>query len=181
DLAQQFGVKRVISVGGVLGGVPHTKEPTVSCTISDARLKAEMGTYAVRFSNYEGPSTFNAMLVAMCRERGLEAIQLTGRAIFYPDFNIVVKRDARAMYAILVRLRRLLGIDLDLSDLRKEGQELAERLDLMVSQNPRLSSYIRELERSFEEIRYEEPLKGTPEDFVRDAEEFLRRQHEKDA
>jgi len=180
DLAQQFGVKRMYSVGAVLGGVPHTKEPTVSSSISNLKLKEELEKYAVRFSNYQGPATFNSILVAAFAHRGIEAVHMTARAIYYPEFNIAVPHDSKAMYSLLRRLRSLLQISLDLSDLEKQSQELEEKLSSMVSQSPRLRDYIRELEANFEEMRYEEPIEGSPEDFVRGVEEFLRQRREED-
>jgi len=180
DIAQQFGVKRMYSVGAVLGGVPHTKEPTVSCSISDLKLRTELERYAVRFSGYEGPATFNSMLVAAFARRGIEAMHMTGRAIYYPEFNIAIPHDPKAIYSLLRRLRRLLRISLDLSDLEKQCQELEEKLNFMVSQSPRLRDYVQELEGSFEEMRYEEPIEGSPEEFVKGVEEFLRQRRKEE-
>ncbi len=174
DMAQEFGVRRMYSVGAVLGGVPHTKEPTVSCSISDQKLKTELERYAVRFSGYQGPATFNSVLVAAFAGRGIEALHMTGRAIYYPEFNIAIPRDPKAIYSLLRRLRRLLRISLDLSDLEKQSQELEEKLSFMVGQSPRLRDYVQELEGNFVEMRYEEPIEGSPEEFVKGVEEFLR-------
>ncbi len=181
DLAQQFKVKRVYSVGGVMGGVPHTREPAVSCGVSDPVLKEELDKHAVRYSNYEGPSTFNGILLTACQKRGVEAVHMTGRSIYYPDFNIVIPYNPKVIHTILMRLNKMLGIGLDLSDLKKAGQELEEKLNFMAEQSPQLRRHIEELERNYAELKYEEPIQGAPEDFVRDAEEFLRQHREGDA
>ena len=44
--------------------------------------------------------------------------------------------------------------------------------------NAEFRHYITELEQSFTGEPYDEPIEGPVEDFVRDAEEFLRRQRE---
>jgi proteasome assembly chaperone (PAC2) family protein len=168
------------SVGAILGGVPHTKEPTVSCSVGDSSLKAELGRYAVRFSNYEGPATFNNILVAAFARRGIEAVHMTGRAIYYPEFNIAIPHDPKAIYSLLRRLRRMLSISPDLSDLEKQSRELEEKLNFMVSQSPRLRDYVQELEGNFEELRYEEPIEGAPEEFVKGVEEFLQQRREEE-
>ena len=180
DLAQEFGVKRMYSVGAVLGGVPHTKEPTVSCAISDVRLKEELERYTVRFSNYEGPSTFNSALVAAFGQRGIEAVHMTGRAVYYAEVSVAIPHDPKTIYALLRRLRRLLRIELDLSDLERQSRELEDKLNFMVSQSTRLRDYVQELERNYVEMRYEEPIEGAPEEFVRGVEEFLRQRREED-
>ncbi|OGO03559.1 MAG: hypothetical protein A2Y60_05500 [Chloroflexi bacterium RBG_13_54_9] len=74
----------------------------------------------------------------------------------------------------------MLRISLDLSDLEKQCQELEEKLNFMVSQSPRLRDYVQELEGSFEEMRYEEPIEGSPEEFVKGVEEFLRQRRKEE-
>lgn len=180
DFAQKLKVKMIYSVGGVLGGVPHTKEPQVSCSVSDAKLKEMLGQYAVKFSNYTGPGTFQSYLVANCPTWGIPAIHLTARAFYYPDVSVGVGFNPKAIRALLLRLTRLLDIDLDLSDLVKAGHELDEKLDSIVKEDVELQSYVRELEREYTEVRFEEPLHGKLEDFVRDAEEFLRKSQQAD-
>lgn len=176
DLAQSLGVVRVYSVGSVLGGVPHTREPAISCTLSHRELKEEIDQYQVRYSSYEGPSTFNVALLFHCRERGLEAVQLTGRAVYYPEFGIVVSYNPAVILALVRRLEGILGLELGLSDLEEASRDLVERLNTMVGQSSQLRSYVEELERNFVEMRYERPIKAAPEEIVRGAEEFLKRQ-----
>lgn len=179
-VAEQFGVTRVYSSGGVLDAVPFTREPTVSCSVSDARLREEVGAFAVRFSNYKGPATFNSVVVAACKQKGMEAVHLTARSIYYPEFNITVPNNPKAIHAIVRRLNHLIGLGLDLSDLDRANKELEDKLQFMVSQSPELRKHIEELERNYVEYRYKEPIDGAPEDFVKDAEEFLRRQRGED-
>ncbi len=175
-VAQQLGVHRMYSVGGVLDTSPHTREPIVSCSLSDLSLKAELASYTVSYSNYKGPSTFNSALMAAWRQQGLEAIHLTGRSTYYPEFNISIPHNAKVIHALLRRLNRLIGLGLDLSDLEEAGRELQAKLDGIVARNAKLKRYVEELERNFVEVRYNEPIEGEPEEFVDDVEEFLRRQ-----
>ena len=44
----------------------------------------------------------------------------------------------------------------------------------MASQNPKFQAYVEELEKDFNELKYEEPLEMSPDEAVRLAEEFLR-------
>lgn len=179
NFAEKMKVKRIYSVGGVLGGVPHTRQPQVSCSVSHPELKKALAPYAVRFSNYTGPGTFQSYLVAICHKFHMPAIHLTARAVYYPEFSIGISFNPKAIHALLQRLTRLLDMDLDVSDLVQAGLELEAKLNSMAKQNPKLQSYVEELERNYTELKLEEgPLKGQPEDFVRDAEEYLRRTRE---
>lgn len=175
NLAERLGVVGVYSVGAVLGGVPHTREPSVSCAISDPALKRELDKYKVRYSSYEGPSTFSTAMLVQCRERGLKATHFNGRAVYYPEFGIVIAYNPSVILALLRRLCGLLNLELDLSDLEAASRELAERLNSLVAQSSKLREYVEELERNFVELRYEPPITGAPEEIIRDAEEFLRR------
>ncbi|MBI4287636.1 MAG: PAC2 family protein [Chloroflexi bacterium] len=177
EFAQRLKVKRIYSVGGVLGGVPHTRKPQISCSISEPKLREALSPYGVKFSGYTGPGTFQSYLLANCREYELQGIQLTARAFYYPDVTIGVAFNPRAIHALLQRLASLANIELDLSDLLTAAKELEEKLDAIVGENAELQSYVKELESQYTEVKFDEPLKGRPEDFVRDAEEFLKRGH----
>lgn len=174
ELARQLGVVRLYSTGGVLGGVPHTKEASVSAIVSHPSLKDELASYAVRYSNYEGPATFQSYLVHAFGQAGLEAIHFTARALYYPEFNIAFPRDPKAILGILRRFKGLLGISLDLSDVVRAEEEVVAQIEEAANQNPGLRRYVQQLEESFVEMKYQEPLLGQPEDFVQSAEEFLR-------
>jgi proteasome assembly chaperone (PAC2) family protein len=176
SLVEQMGIKRVYSVGGVLDATPHSREPIVSCGLSDLALKAELENYAVTYSNYKGPSTFNSALLYACSRKGIEAIHLTGRCTYYPDFNISIPHNPKVIYALLRRLNRLIGMGLDLSDLDQASREMEARLNGIMARNARLKRYVEELEKNFVEVPYSEPIEGTAQDFVDDVEEFLRRQ-----
>ena len=180
NLALEFRVKRLFSFGGVLAKAPHTKEPIVSCSVSDAKLKEVVSSYAVQFSNYEGPATFNSAVVAACKEKGIDAIHMTARALYYPEFNIAVPHNPKVIFALVRRLNRLLNLKLDLSDLEQESRELEDRLNSLVSQSAPLRDYVRELEESYQELRFEDSAEAAPEDLIKGVEEFLRRQRETD-
>jgi proteasome assembly chaperone (PAC2) family protein len=173
-LADELAVARVYLLGGVLDKTPHTREPGVTCACSSEHLREEMQPYGVQFSEYEGPGSFSTTLLHICRGRGKEAVSLTARASYYPEFNIVISRNPKTIRTLVRRLNHLLCLNLDISDLDTEADELEEKLNLMASQNPNLQAYIEGLEKDFLEVKYEEPLEMSPDEAVRIAEEFLR-------
>lgn len=176
DFATELGVKRIYMPGGVLDKVPHTREPLVSCHVSDPKLKPEMDAYSVQYSGYEGPGSFGTTLTHFCQGRGMELVALTARSTYYPEFNIILAENAKAIRAILRRLRRLLGINLDLSQIDRASRDLESKLNFMTSQNHRLRSYVAELEKNYVELVYEEPLDITGNEAVEIAQELLRKE-----
>jgi len=173
-VAEEFAVARIYFLGGVLDKIPHTREPIVSCACSSAELKEEMQQYSVRFTNYEGPGRFGTMLLQVCQDRGMEMVSITARATYYPEFNIVIAHNPKTIRALVRRLRHLLCLDLDLSDLDKQAEEYEVKLGFMAGHNPEFRTYIEELEKDFVEVKYEEPLDISPDEAVEMAEEFLK-------
>jgi len=178
DFAAELGVQRIYLPGGVLDQTPHTREPAVSCYVSNPALKAEMSAHALQFSAYEGPGSFGTTLAHFAAQRGTELVALTARSTYYPEFNIVLAENAKSILAILKRLRRLLGITLDLSPMEEAGRDLEGKLNFMMGQNAELRAYVAELEKNYVERRYQEPLDITAGEAVEIAEEFLRKEDE---
>ena len=177
-VAEEFAVIRIYLLGGVLDKTPHTREPGVSCACSSDQLKEEMRKYSMQFSNYEGPGSFSTTLLRICQDRRGQMVSLTTRATYYPEFNIVIPHNPKAIRAVVSRLNHLLCLNLDISDLDKQAEEFEAKLDFMASQNPAFQTYIEELEKDFIEVTYEEPLEMSPDEAVRLAEEFLKGKRE---
>ena len=68
----------------------------------------------------------------------------------------------------------MLGLNLDLSDLDKEVGNLQDKLASVARKNVQFAAYIKQLEKDFAEVKYEEPLEISPDEAVRLAEEFLK-------
>jgi len=175
SVANEFGVARIYLLGGVLDKTPHTREPGVSCACSSAELREEMLKYGTYYSHYEGPGSFGTTLLHSCRQKQMPMVILIARATYYPEFNIIIPRNPKAIRAVVRRLSSLLRLYLDISDLDREAEELEAKLDFMASHNPEFQAYVEELEKDFTEVRYEEPLDISASEAVRLAEEFLRK------
>ena len=178
NTAKEYSVVRIYVLGGVLDKTPHTRESGVFCACSSKQLREEMQKYGMQSSNYEGPGSFSTTLLHFCQRKRMPMVSMTARASYYPEFNIVIPRNPRAIKAIVVRLNSLLRLNLDLSDLEQEGKELEAKIDFMASHNTEFRNYIEELEKEFAEVKYEEPLDITANEAVQIAEEFLKGKRE---
>ncbi|MFC1908258.1 PAC2 family protein [Chloroflexota bacterium] len=174
SVAEEFGVIRVYTLGGVLDRTPHTREPGVSCSCSSSQLKEEMRKYVIGFSNYRGPGSFGTTLLHVCQGKKMPMVGFITRSTYYPEYNIVIPRNPRSIRALMVRLNALLHLGLDISDLDRESEELEAKLGLMASQNPEFKNYVAELEKDYFEVGYEEPLNLSANEAVEIAEEFLK-------
>jgi proteasome assembly chaperone (PAC2) family protein len=159
DVARQFRAPRIYSLGGIFDQVPHTRKTRIVATVSHPRLKDELKTFA-RFTDYEGPSSFNTMLISAAREQGLEAAGISARTPLYiQDLN------AKACYDLLKNVATLAGLGIDLSDLRAAGETLVEMMDRAFNQNATALEQLKKLEEQFDAAAGEEPLRAPGEDY----------------
>jgi proteasome assembly chaperone (PAC2) family protein len=159
DVARQFQAPRIYSLGGILDQVPHTRQTRIMATVSHPRLKDQLKTFA-RFTDYEGPSSFNTMLLSAAREQGIEMAGISARTPLYiQDLN------TKACYDLLKNVIALAGLDIDLSDLRVAGAALVEMMDRAFSQNATALEQLKKLEEQFDATIGEEPLQTQGEDY----------------
>jgi proteasome assembly chaperone (PAC2) family protein len=178
NLAADFGVARIFTLGGVLDKTPHTKEAGVSCACSSKELRQEMMKYAMQSSNYEGPGSFSITMLHLSQQRKMPFVSIIARSTYYPEFNVVIPRNPKAIKAIVLRLDSLLHLNLDISDLDQEADELEVKLNFMASHNREFQTYIEELEKEYTKVKYEAPLDITGNEAVQLAEDFLKETRE---
>ncbi|MBM4315532.1 MAG: hypothetical protein FJ122_16670, partial [Deltaproteobacteria bacterium] len=156
---RQFKVPRIYSLGGIFDQVPHTRKTRILATVSHSHLKDELKTFA-RFTDYEGPSSFNTMLLSLAREEGIEMAGVSARAPLYiQDLN------AKACYDLLRNVLASAGFGIDLRDLRVTGEALVEMMDTAFSQNTTALEQLKRLEEQFDATVGEEPLQVQGEDY----------------
>ncbi len=159
DVARQFQASRIYSLGGIFDQVPHTRQTRIMATVSHPRLKDELKTFA-RFTDYEGPSSFNTMLLTIAREQGIEMAGISARTPLYiQDLN------TKACYDLMKNVITLAGLDIDLSDLRVTGEALVEMMDKAFSQNATALEQLKKLEEQFDATIGEEPIQAQGEDY----------------
>ena len=173
-LSEKLSVSRIYMLGGVLDETPHKKEPNVSCACSSDELKEEMNKYAVQFSSYEGPGSFATSMLYTGQNKGLDVVNMTVRATYYPEYNIIIPRNPKSIRAITRRLNTLLRLKLNFTDLDKEVDNFEDKLEFMASQSARFRNYVEELEKNYVERIYLEPLELSADEAVRMAEEILK-------
>ena len=75
-VANETGCTMVVTLGALLGDVPHTRRVRVTGTATDPDL---VGTLGLVPSRYEGPTGIVGVLNDACREAGIEAGVLAHR------------------------------------------------------------------------------------------------------
>jgi proteasome assembly chaperone (PAC2) family protein len=173
-LAGDLAATRLYAFGAILDRSPYAREPRITCTCTSAKVKEEMTKFNVGFSNREGAATVNQLLVYACQKRGLDAVNMTARTSYYPEFNVAIEYSPKSIKAVLVRLNDLMHLGLDFDELDEGVKEITGKLDQARQQNAQFNTYIEELEKNYEEMPYQQTLDMSANEAIQLAEELLR-------
>jgi proteasome assembly chaperone (PAC2) family protein len=145
SLCLEFGVRMIYFIGSVAGLVPHTREPRMLCSVSDAKLKEIFERYGVKFANYEGPASFVTYLTANCKQHGLSMASLVATIPAYVQGN-----NPKCVEAVTRRLAGILGLQIELDDMRDVSDEFEKKLTEVVQDQPELAANISKLEEDYD-------------------------------
>jgi proteasome assembly chaperone (PAC2) family protein len=145
ELAHRAGVRRVLFVGSFGGSVPHTREPRLYVTCSDAGLLPEFERYGLRRTGYEGPGSFTSYLLTRAPAAGLEMVSLVAEIPGY-----LQGRNPMSIEAVTRRLAKILQLPLDLGSLRAESTEWELQVSQAVDRDKKLTKMVRQLEEAYD-------------------------------
>ena len=161
------GGKRIYSIGGLSDYVPHTRDVIVSAVVNHPRLREEFEEYGLEFITYKGQADIHTLLSTV-PDDGLDVISLWGRAPVY------LSRNPQVDYALLRKLVPILGLDLDLEDLRMSSQTFEEKINDRVRQVSEIRDMVGRLEDAYDKRMKVEPQDN--EEIIKGIEEWLKRQ-----
>jgi hypothetical protein len=145
ELARAVGVGRLLFVGSFGGAVPHTREPRLYVTCSEAGLLPEMERYGLRRTGYEGPGSFASYLMARAPAAGL---QMTSLAAEIPGY--LQGTNPLCIEAVTRRLAKILRLPLDLAALRAASTEWELEVSAAVEKDEELAGRVRQLEEAYD-------------------------------
>jgi proteasome assembly chaperone (PAC2) family protein len=167
NAVRELRVRRVAVVGGVYASTPYDKDRNVSCTYSLPRMKEELATYAIRFSNYEGSVSIGSYLVDHAERDKVEYFSFYGFVPAYefsqsglPIQGLRIENDYRSWYEIMRRFNYMFDLGFDLSDLARQSDDLTASMDEKVEELKkkmpqfRLSEYLERLAKEYEELSF---------------------------
>ncbi|HOA99364.1 MAG TPA: PAC2 family protein [Candidatus Atribacteria bacterium] len=144
-LGKEFGVKRIYFIGSVSGLIPHTREPRVTCSVSDERLKKELEGYNLYFNDYEGPASITTLLTLMAPQKGVEMINLVVEIPMY-----IQATNPKGISSALGILSSLLNLPLVGEDLVNMSEEFDRNVEQLVKKYPDLVERIKKLEENYD-------------------------------
>jgi predicted ATP-grasp superfamily ATP-dependent carboligase len=174
DLAEALGVQVVVTMGALLGDVPHTRPVAMSGHASDAALLERLGIQA---SSYEGPTGIVGVLHTACAQAGLPSASLWAAVPHY----VAAASNPKAALALLRRIEVLIGVSVDVSELETSAADYERQVGMAVRSDPDIQAFVERLEQAADSEEQDIPEDVPSGDIL--ASEFQRflRQRGRDA
>ncbi|MGH7344952.1 MAG: PAC2 family protein [Candidatus Rokuibacteriota bacterium] len=180
DLAERCGVKRIVSLGALLAGAPHTRPVRVTARSTDPGWRSLVEAWGIyRRPTYEGPTGISTVLLDAADRRGISHLGLMGQAPHYLQNN----ENPAAIQALMVYVARLLNLSPDMSHFAEAIQEFRTQCDREVARNKASREHVQQLEQQYDATAGEEP-QGLPsgeldsDKLMQELQDFLRKQRE---
>jgi predicted ATP-grasp superfamily ATP-dependent carboligase len=141
DLAEALGVQVVVSLGALLGDVPHTRPVSLTGHASDAALLERLG---IQGSTYEGPTGIVGVLHTACAQAGLPSASLWATVPHY----VAAAANPKAALALLRRVEVLIGVSVDVSELESAAGDYERQVGLAVQSDPDIQAFVERLEQA---------------------------------
>jgi proteasome assembly chaperone (PAC2) family protein len=139
-LAKELGIRRVVLLGAFLAEVVYSRPVNVTGFSSTPDWMQRLG---VEPSAYQGPTGIVGVLAERLAADGAEVLSLWAGLPHY----ISVSPNPRGALALVKRACEALAFRVDETRLVKDAAEFEERASALVSADPELTDYVRQLKR----------------------------------
>ncbi len=177
ELARDFEVSRLFTLGGTYDYIPHTFPVMVSALFNQEELKDEVIQAGLRLTEYTGPISIHTFLLSRAKQKGLSAISLWGHAPQY-----LQARNVKVAYHVLKKLAHLTGVEIDFSHLERASDYFDQQVHELVKEDPKLQEVISKLEEAYRRSEQETSSKPKEEESKEDKviyiQAYLKRQEE---
>ncbi|MFM8843367.1 MAG: PAC2 family protein [Actinomycetota bacterium] len=168
DLADDYEVSLLITMGALLADTPHTRPISVTGSGSHPDVAERLG---VEISRYEGPTGIVGVLQDAANRRDLDAVSLWAAVPHY----VSTPPSPKASLALVNALEDFLEISISQGDLPERATSWEKQVDQMAAEDSEVGDYVKQLESSKDSSDIPE-LSG--EILAREVERFLRRNPE---
>jgi len=144
EATEAVGARRIYTLGGYVGDIPHTREPLITGSASSRELLGELERAGVELTNYRGPTSVYSEVLWQGRARGIDVVSLWGAVPMYVQGSY-----PKVAHRLLRTLVSLIGVEVDLTEVERKAHALDARLDAEAQDNPELRQLISGLESEY--------------------------------
>jgi proteasome assembly chaperone (PAC2) family protein len=179
-VAERCGVRRIVSLGALLAGAPHTRPVRVTARCTDPASRSLLEAWGIyRPPTYEGPTGISTVVLDAAERRAMQHVGFMGQAPHYLQDS----ENPAAIAALVSYVARLLNLSPDMSHFTEAIKDFRTECDRAVARDRATREHVRKLEQEYDATAGEErePLPGGELDsdkLMQELEDFLRRQRE---
>ena len=164
--AKKYNVSMIVTLGSLLAEVPHSRPVLIHGVSENTEINR---TYGLQTSSYEGPTGIIGVINQLSTDAGIPNMSFWATV---PNY-VAGAESPKAALALIERLKTTLNLSLNTTDLEIASSAYERQINQIIEGDEDTSKYVDELEDSYDAGDYEV---ASPEDFVKDVENFLRNQ-----
>ena len=164
--AKKYNVSMIITLGSLLAEVPHSRPVLIHGVSENTEINR---TYGLQTSSYEGPTGIIGVINQLSTDAGIPNMSFWATV---PNY-VAGAESPKAALALIEKLKATLNLSLNTTDLEIASSAYERQINQIIEGDPDTSKYVDELEDNYDAGDYEV---ASPEDFVKDVENFLRDQ-----
>jgi predicted ATP-grasp superfamily ATP-dependent carboligase len=127
-LAKKYKVKSVISFAAMPQPVDHGQQPSVWFTSTSLQINEQLKKLDIQPLTEGQISGLNGLFLGMAKRAGLDGFCLLGEI---PIYTIQIE-NPKASFVVLERLKKILNLEIDLSDLLDQAHVMEEQINSLL-------------------------------------------------
>ncbi|KAJ8142552.1 hypothetical protein OY671_004313 [Metschnikowia pulcherrima] len=165
DVAEEHGVRTVVTLGASLADVPHTRPIPMTATSESVGSQAVLD---VEPSTYEGPTGIVGVLQHAAAERGMQSVSLWAAVPHY----VAHPPSPKATLAILARIEESSSEPIPSGDSPEDAEAWQHGVDELAAEDAEIAEYVQQLEEAKDTAELPE---ASGEAIAREFERYSRR------
>ncbi len=145
EVCRKLNVERIIFMGSFGGTVPHTREPRLFGSVSNASLLPILKQHGMKPSEYEGPASFATYLIRRAPKEGVEMLSIAAEIPGY-----LQGLNPLSIEAVTRRLAHVIGLNVDLAPLRRASTAWELQVTEAIEKDEKLAATVRQLEEQYD-------------------------------
>src|ERR1700694_695679 len=147
DVAERCGVKRIVSLGALLAGAPHTRPVRVTARCTDPAAKSLLEAWGIyRPPTYEGPTGISTVVLDAAERRAMQHVGFMGQAPHYLQDS----ENPAAIQALVTYVARLLHLSPDMSHFDEAIKDFRTQCDRAVAKDRATREHVKQLEQEYD-------------------------------
>jgi proteasome assembly chaperone (PAC2) family protein len=136
-VAEEKGIKRIYTTGGFLADISYQGTTQISASANNEKILPELKRVGLELTNYTGPTSIYSEIMTRAKKKEIDTISLWSAVPMY-----VSGVYPRAAYHIIEKTAQLIGLELDLTDLKKKAETFEAEFQKEVAGQPDMREMI---------------------------------------